>query len=106
MILRLLQHKLKSIGVRLSPERIITVLNRMKVEKTVNDIYHLHSISGSTAYKELIKKGKTIYTNCLTEEDQIERDFKLLNVAFGIEMDKAYVKVEEFNRYLRKIKFI
>lgn len=106
VILRLLQHKLKSIGVRLSPERIITVLNRMKVEKTVNDIYHLHSISGSTAYKELIKKGKTIYTNCLTEEDQIERDFKLLNVAFGIEMDKAYVKVEEFNRYLRKIKFI
>jgi hypothetical protein len=77
----------------------------MKLEKVSNDIYHLHSISGSRAYRELIEKGKTVYTNQLTQEDQIEKDLKLLYIAFGVEMDEAYVKVEKFNKYLKDIKF-
>jgi len=35
----------------------------------------------------------------------IEKDLKLINLAFDAEMDEAYAKVEKFNRYLRKIKF-
>jgi len=105
VVLRLLQYKLQQSNINLSSARIITVLKRMKLEKVSNDIYHLHSISGSRAYRELIEKGKTVYTNQLTQEDQIEKDLKLLYIAFGVEMDEAYVKVEKFNKYLKDIKF-
>ena len=106
IILRLFQHKLKNQGMHLSAERIVGVLNRMNVEKTTKDIYHLHAVSGAQAYRQILNKNQDmVYTNTLISEDMIEKDLKLINLAFDAEMDEAYVKVEKFNRYLRKIKF-
>ncbi len=106
IILRLFQHKLKKQGIHLSAERIVNVLNRMNVEKTTKDIYHLHAVSGAQAYRQILNKDQDmVYTNTLISEDMIEKDLKLINLAFDAEMDEAYVKVEKFNRYLRKIKF-
>jgi transposase len=106
IILRLFQHKLKNQGIHLSAERIVGVLNRMNVEKTTTDIYHLHAVSGAQAYRQILNKDQDmVYTNTLISEDMIEKDLKLIHLAFDAEMDEAYVKVEKFNRYLRKIKF-
>lgn len=106
IILRLLQHKLKEHGIHLSAERIVNVLNKMNVEQTTKDIYHLQSISGAQAYRQIKNKDHhMVYTNTLIFEDMIEKDLKLLYLAFNVDMDKSYVKVEAFNRYLRNIKF-
>lgn len=103
LILRLFQYKLKQSSIRLSPERIVSVLNKMKLSKPTSDRYHLKSITGLNAYQETEKP--TIYNNRFSDDDQIEKDLKLIYIAFGVEMNKAYVKIEEFNKYLRNIKF-
>jgi len=78
----------------------------MNVEKTTKDIYHLHAVSGAQAYRQILNKDQDmVYTNTLISEDMIEKDLKLIYLAFDAKMDEAYVKVEKFNRYLRKIKF-
>jgi len=106
LILRLFQYKLKQSGISLSAERIIQVLNRMNVEKTTTDIYHLESISGSKAYQALLQDKKPIvYTNRFSDEDQVAHDLKLIYLAFNVDMNLAYVKVEHFNRYLKMIRF-
>lgn len=106
LVLRLLQYKLKQSGIYLSAERIVEVLNKMNVEKTTQDIYHLQAISGVTAYKGFNEENKpTIYSNRFSMEDQLEKDLKLIYLAFDVQMNEAYVKVENFNRYLRNIRF-
>jgi len=106
IILRLFQYKLKGQGIHLSAERIINVLNKMNLEKTTKDVYHLHAISGAQAYREIKNKDQAmVYTSTLSAEDMIEKDLKLIYLAFDVEMNEAYIKVEKFNRYLRNIKF-
>jgi hypothetical protein len=46
-----------------------------------------------------------VYADTLIFEDMIEKDLKLIYLAFDAERDVAYVKVETFNRCLIKIKF-
>jgi transposase len=106
LILRLFQYKLKQNSIHLSAERIVTVLNKMKVEKTTKDMCHLSAISGAKAYQEYHnREGKTVYSNQFSLEDQIDKDLQLIYLAFGTEIKEAYVKVENFNRYLRNIRY-
>jgi len=46
-----------------------------------------------------------VYADTLIFEDMIEKDLKLIYLAFDAERDEAYMKVETFNRCLRKVKF-
>lgn len=106
LILRLFQYKLKRNSINLSIERIIRLLNKMNLEKTNSNILHLHSISGAKAYKEVINKNKKpIHLNSFDEQDEIEKDLKLLDLVFTDSPKLAYIKIEKFTKYLNNIVF-
>lgn len=106
LVVRLFQKKLKDASINLSVERIVRVLNKMNVKNAGDHQYNLSSISGARAYKQYVnEKGDSIYSGTMTNEDEIELDLNLIYLAFKVECWKAYIKIEEFKRYLKKIKF-
>lgn len=96
LVVRLLQYKLKENGIRLSAERIIRVLNRLNLDQPAVGYVHLHQIGGKQGFKE---------NNQFSGDDEIFNDYKLINIAFGIEFNKAYEREEKFNNYLNAIVF-
>jgi hypothetical protein len=72
----------------------------------LNHINQLHAVPGIQAYRRILNKDHDmVYADTLIFEDMIEKDLKLIYLAFDAERDVAYVKVETFNRCLIKIKF-
>ncbi|MDR2867576.1 MAG: IS1634 family transposase [Acholeplasmatales bacterium] len=100
-IVRLFQYKLKKENIDLSVSRIIRVLNMMEVTNVSTDIVHISQIGGSLEYKN----ENNIYSNRFNSEDEIQKDYKLINHAFNIEYDKAFDKEKKFNKYLKSILF-
>lgn len=69
-------------------------------------MFNVNSISGEKEYMSTINKNNEIsYINSLSSIDQIDKDLRLIYLAFDICIDEAYVKIEKFKRYLRNIKF-
>jgi hypothetical protein len=84
LILRLFQYKLKESGIRLSPERIIRVLNKMNLDKPSSGYVHLHQIGNN---------------------DEVYFDYLKINSSFKTNYNVAYDKEEKFNKYLRSLIF-
>ncbi len=76
----------------------------MNLKVLPNDIILLDKIGGRLEYKKFFNKlGEEVTDNVFSGEDEIRKDYQLINHAFGIEMDKAFVKCEKFNQWLKGI---
>lgn len=105
LIIRLMQYKLKNDSINLSVERIVRVLNSMNME-VIKDTVHLHHVGGKLDFKEYLNKDKKIvFNNYFDGTDQLEKDFKLIQLSYDTPFDYAYVRVEKFNRFFKSIKF-
>ena len=105
LIIRLMQYKLKNDSINLSVERIIRVLNSMNME-VIKGAVHLHHVGGKLDFKQYINKNNQLtFNNYFDGTDQLEKDFKLIQLSFNTPFDYAYVRVEKFNRFFKNIKF-
>jgi transposase len=97
ILIRLMQYKIKKKQYRLSVERIIRLLNSMNLQTLPSEITHLDYIGGNRKYA---------LNNQFADKDELEEDKKILDEVFGISVDKAYLRSEEFDRYLKGIRFL
>lgn len=105
LIIRLMQYKLKNDSINLSVERIIRVLNSMNME-VIKDNVHLHHVGGKLDFNSYINKNnKLTFNNYFDGTDQLEKDFKLIQLSYNTSFDYAYVRVEKFNKFFKSIKF-
>jgi len=96
LVIRLLQYKLKENNIRLSAERIIRVLNKLNLDQPSVGYVHLHQIGGAKGFGQ---------NNQFSGEDDVFKDYKLINLSFNIEFNKAYEREEKFRNYLNSIIF-
>lgn len=104
LIVRLMQYKLKNDSINLSVERIVKVLNMMNMQ-VIKGIVHLKYIGGQLDFKRFESDGSIKFNNHFDGTDQIEKDYNLIKISFNTPFDFAYVKIENFNRYFKSIKF-
>ena len=104
LIIRLIQHRMKERA--LSAERIVRALKACTCQVFKGGIVLLHQVGGAIAFKKIAdKKGKLVDTLAYTNEDEITQDYQLLQDAFGTDLNKMYLRQEEFNRFLKSIVF-
>ena len=99
-----MQYKLKNDSINLSVERIVKVLNMMNMQ-VIKGIVHLKYIGGQLDFKRFESDGSIKFNNHFDGTDQIEKDYNLIKISFNTPFDFAYVKIENFNRYFKSIKF-
>ena len=89
----------------ISAERIQRVLSDCVLDEIAKGYLHIHEPSqknGFVSYNDI--HNHKAYSLRLSGKDEVFEDFKLLNKALGINIDKAYYKKEEFKRILKKAK--
>ena len=89
----------------ISAERIQRVLSNCVLDEIAKGYLHIHEPSqknGFISYRDL--NEHKAYSLRLSGKDEVFEDFKLLNRALGINIDRAYYKKEEFKRILKKAK--
>ena len=105
IVIRMIQHKLKE--DKISTDRLKKVLSMCTCEK-INDLYiHLNSVSGDYEYKTLSGKSLNDYlsTKINKQEDITRNDFLTLLNKYNIDLDFSFLKINEFNHELKKIKY-
>ena len=105
LIIRLMQYKLKD--KELSVNRIKEALNACTCVSPDGRNVLIDEVGGKQAFKEIITKdGKNIETLAYDQnKDQTYEDYKTIQRAFGLQFDYAASTREQFNKYLKSIKF-
>jgi transposase len=96
LVIRLFQYKLKEHNIHLSAERIIRVLNKLNLDQPSVGFVHLHQIGGFKAFGQ---------NNQFSGVDEVFNDYKLINVAFGIDFNRAIEREEKFMKFINSIIF-
>lgn len=105
LILRLLQYKLKD--KEISVNRIKQALNACTCVVANEQAVLLDEIGGLLSYKEkLSASGEIIETLSYDEaKDQTRTDYQAIQKAYGVKFDYAASTREDFNKYLKLIKY-
>ena len=105
MVLRMIQYKMgKS---KIPSTRIKKVLEMCTCQK-INDLYvHLDTVSGNYEYEKVISKYNKNYLSTKIEkiEDITRNDFLTIQKSYEVDFDKCYIKINEFNKELKRIKY-
>ena len=105
IVVRMMQYKMGK--DKISIDRLKTVLAMCTCEK-INELFvHLDSVSGNYEYKKITTNNMNQYlsTKLNRNEDITRIDFLILQEKFNVDFDKSYVKINEFNKELKKIKY-
>ena len=105
IVLRMIQYKMKE--NKIPSTRLKKILEMCTCQK-INDLYvHLDSVSGNYEYSSTISKNNEEYltTKINKKEDVTRNDFLKLQDSYEINLDECYMKINEFNRELKKIKY-
>lgn len=104
LIVRLVQHAMGKDA--LSVERLARALNAATCKIKRGGIVELDDVGGSTAFvKQKNKKGELVDTLTFSDEDEIARDYQLIQKTFGTDFYEAETKQEAFSRFLKKIAY-
>lgn len=105
IVIRMIQYKMGK--EKISTDRIKTVLSMSTCEMINEYQVHLDSVSGNYEYKKAVDKelNEYITTKLNKKEDITRKDFITLQEKYGIDLDKCYVKINEFSQELKKIKY-
>jgi transposase len=102
LLMRLLQKKLGK--NRLSAERICNALNHAACQELRGGLIRLDDVGGRLAFEKRINgEGKEVSTLKYSSEDEIAKDYQLIQEAFGESQYQIFHRVEEFNRWIKKI---
>ena len=103
LMMRILQWSMKE--KMISAERIQRVFQQCCLDEPGKGMLHFHEVSGKMGFEECIdSKGHKGYRAKLSGKDEVTEDFKELTKAMGIQISEAYMRQEEFNRRLKKMK--
>lgn len=104
ILLRLIQYKMGK--DKISAERIKKILNRCTCSKINDMVIHLNIVNGEYDYeKQIIDDCKNSKLKLNKNEDQIRNDYIMLCNKFNVNFDYSYLKVNEFNKELKNIKY-
>jgi transposase len=105
LIARLMQYRLGD--NELSVHRIQRVLNACTCVMPNEQSVLIDEVGGQLAFKErTMPNGETVETLAQDEsQDQVRRDYQIIQKAFGVEFDYAASSREHFNKYLKSIRF-
>lgn len=105
LILRLLQYKMKNNDI--SVDRIKKVLNSCTCVLPNEGIVLIDEVGGKLAFKEKVKPNKDVVETLEYDEkkDMIRIDYQKIQSAFGVTFDYAASTRENFNKYVKSIKF-
>ncbi len=102
LIVRLLQHALGD--KTLSAQRIARAFNAATCKVKRGGIVELDDVGGRVAFeKKPNRKGELVETLRFIEEDEVARDFALIQEVFRTSLEQVEVKQERFNRILSDI---
>ena len=102
LIVRLLQHALGDKAI--SAQRIERAFNAATCKVKRGGIVELDDVGGRVAFeKKPNKKGELVETLRFIEEDEVARDFALIQEVFQTSLELVEVKQERFNRILSSI---
>lgn len=105
IVVRLIQYKMGK--DKYSIDRLKTVLQFCTCEK-INELFvHLDSVSGNYEFNKITTENFNQYltTKLNKNEDITRKDFLKLLEKFNVDLDKSYIKINEFNQELKKIKY-
>ena len=102
LITRLIQH---SMGEQfLSAERIQRVYQNCILDLPASGVVHLHEVSQKKEFESFTdEKNIQNYTLKETGNDEVYEDFKVLSMALSFDLQKAYMRLEDFTRVIRKV---
>jgi hypothetical protein len=102
LIIRLVQHAMGKKA--LSVERMTAALTAANCKIKRGGLVELDDVGGSQAFvKRKNKKGEWVDTLMFSDEDEIARDYQLIQKAFGTDFYEVQAKQETFGRFLKKI---
>ena len=105
LIIRLVQHAMGKEA--LSVERLARALNAATCKVKRGGIVELDDVGGCMAFvKRKNKKGERVDTLTFSDEDEIARDYKMIQKTFGTDFYEAEAKQETFSRFLKKISYM
>jgi len=104
LIVRLVQHAMGKEA--LSVERMARVLNAATCKVKRGGLVELDDVGGSMAFvKRKNKYGEQVDTLIFSDEDEIARDYKLIQKSFGTDFYEVEVRQEAFGRFLKRITY-
>ena len=104
LILRMIQHAMGADA--LSAERIARALNAATCKIKRGGYIELDDVGGCLAFeKRKNKKGELVDTLVFSAEDEIARDYQLIQKTFGTDFFEIESKQETFTRFLKKISY-
>ena len=102
LMVRLVQHAMGPEA--LSVDRMATVLNAATCKTKRGGVVELDDVGGSMAFvKQKNRKGEWVDTLAFSDQDEIAKDYQLIQKAFGTDFYDVEVKQETFGRFLKKI---
>lgn len=102
LMIRLVQHAMGQKA--LSADRMARALNAATCKVKRGGMVELDDVGGSLAFvKRKNKHGDLVDTLTFSDEDEIARDYKLIQKSFGTDFYEVEVKQEAFGRFLKKI---
>jgi transposase len=105
LILRMIQHAMGKNA--LSAERITRALNAANGKVKRGGYIDLDDVGGCMSFeKRKNKKGELVDTLTFSDVDEIAQDYQLIQKTFGTDFYEANIKLEIFNRFLKKIKYL
>ena len=88
----------------ISPERIQRVLRNCVLDIPASGIVHLHEVSAKKEFYSFVDLfGSTNYSTDETGRDEVSEDFIRLSKALGFSLQKAYMRLEQFNHCLNSV---
>lgn len=105
IVLRMIQYKMGD--KKLPTTRIKKVLEMCTCEK-INELYvHLDSVSGNYDYENAKSINNITYqtTKIDKNEDITRNDFLTIQEQYDVDLDTCYIKINEFNKELKKVKY-
>jgi transposase len=102
LIVRVIQHRMNP--KVLSTERIARALNAATCRVAKNGVVHLDDVGGIIAFqKRQNKKGMLVDTLAYSNEDEIALDYKIIQDSFGTDCYNVFLRVEQFNKFIKNI---
>lgn len=104
LIVRMVQHAMGQHA--LSVERMATALNAATCKIKRGGLVELDDVGGSMAFvKRKNKNGEWVETLEFSDEDEIAKDYQLIQKTFKTDFYEVEVKQESFGRFLKKITY-
>jgi transposase len=102
LIVRIIQHRMGNDAI--SAERIARALNAATCRVLKGGIIHLDDVGGAVAFKKRVnKRGELVDTLEYSDEDEIALDYRQIQSVFGTDCYNVYLRLDAFNKFLKKI---